>query len=288
MRFLNRSLYKKRFLTSVVCVLLSWTTSASVAGSPAGMAMDIQGQAQQSTAGNKSPVKLLDYIQPGTSLELAEKSSLSLTLYNEKKLYRFQGPANFEITETGQVKLLSGSEPSIKPLGERVMAASQQGNFIPGSTRMRSAMAPVVLLAPAKGGMLTESPRFMWASAQQGPYLFKLIGPEGKVVWEKSVAEKEISLPGDVKLQSGVQYKWQVSMEKGHGKSERSQFALADPAQVKALREGAPAASAPIEEQVMYAIDLRDNGFFEESEKVIGIIRKTRPDMAEAILSSEP
>ncbi len=90
MRFLNRSLYKKRFLTSMVCVLLSWTTSASVAGSPAGMAMDIQGQAQQSTAGNKSPVKLLDYIQPGTSLELAEKSSLSLTLYNEKKLYRLK------------------------------------------------------------------------------------------------------------------------------------------------------------------------------------------------------
>lgn len=278
-----------RILLSVLMgAILSWTATASLAGQPAGMVMDIQGQAEQSVAGNKSSVKLLDYIQTGTSIELVDKASLSLTLYGEKKLYRFQGPGSFDITEAGQVKIVSGGEPSVKPLAERVLAANQQGSFIPGSTRMRSAMAPVVLLEPAKGGMLTESPRFMWASAQQGPYLFKLIGPDGNPVWEKSVKDKEVILPGDVKLKPGLQYKWQVSLEKGHGKSERSQFALADPAQIKAVREGAPAASAPLEEQVMYAIDLRDAGFFAESDKMITIIRKTRPDMAEAILSSEP
>lgn len=278
-----------RVLYRVVALLaVVWGISMARAGQPAGMAMDIQGRAEQSVAGSKVPLKLLDYLQPGTTVHLDDKASVSVTVYAEKKLYRFQGPAEFEVTDAGQVKILSGAEPVVKPLGERVLSSEQQGSFIPGSTRMRSAMAPVVLLEPAKGGMLTEQPRFLWASAQPGPYLFRLIGPDGQPVWEKSVKEKEISLPRDVTLKPGVQYKWQVALEKGHGKSERGQFALADAEQVKAVRAAAPGASAPLEEQVMYAIDLRDAGYLQEADKVVQKIRQTRPDMAEALLSSEP
>lgn len=276
-------------ISKVAAAVLLWCGMASFAmAQPAGMAMDVRGKVEQSVNGIAASVKLLDYVQAGSDITLADKSSLSLTLYAEKKLFRFQGPAALQITADGVLKQSSGAEPEVKPLAERSLAASQQGSFIPGSTRMRSAMAPVVLTAPPKGSILTEGkPSFSWASAQPGPYAFRLIGANGETVWESSVTGQQVSLPGSVKLSAGTLYKWQVSLEKGHGKSDRGQFSVASQADISAVRAAAPATGAPIEEQVLYAVDLRDAGYIQEARKVVQQIGKTRPDLADAILSAE-
>ena len=269
-------------------VALAGLVGVVQAAPPAGMAMDVKGKVEQSVNGAALPVKLLDYIQPGSQITLDAQARLSLTLYAEKKLYQFQGPATVQVSVDGKLGQTDGAEPVVKPLAERTLAAAQQTAFIPGSTRMRSAMAPVVLMSPAKGSILTEGqPEFAWASAQAGPYSFRLIGADGATVWEKTVSGQSVTLPGDVKLQKGVIYKWQVSLEKGHGKSDRGQFLMAAPEDIQAVRAAAPAAGAPIEEQVLYAVDLRDAGYVQEARKVVQQIGKTRPDLADAILSAE-
>lgn len=258
------------------------------AGQPVGMAMDVQGKVEQSANGASQPVKLLDYVQAGSELTLGEKASLSLTVYAEKKLYRFEGPATVALSPEGQLSQSAGAAPTVKPLAERTLMASQQGSFIPGSTRMRSAMAPVVLMSPAKGSILTEGqPAFSWASAQPGPYTVRLLSAEGATVWESSVKGQSVTLPASVKLQPGVSYKWQVSLEKGHGKSDRGQFAVASADETKAVRAAAPASGAAVEDWVLYAVDLRDAGYVQEARQAVQVIAKTRPDLADAILSAE-
>jgi hypothetical protein len=276
-------------VTACFVVVSGLLVSASgFAGSTAGMAMDVQGQVIQTVNGSNQPIKLLDYVQAGSAITVSDKASLSLTLYAEKKLYKFQGPSAFKITADGQFSQSSGTAPVVKPLAERTLVASQQGSFIPGSTRMRSAMAPVVLMSPAKGSIITEGqPDFSWASAQSGPYNFRLLGADGKTVWESVVQGQKVALPKEVKLQAGVNYKWQVSLEKGHGKSDRGQFSIADTGAVKSIRAAAPPAGAPIDELVLYAVDLRDAGYVQEARKVVHLIGDSRPDLADAILSAE-
>lgn len=277
------------FLRRVAATCLLWCGVTAVAvAQPAGMAMDVQGKVEQSVNGVAASMKLLDYVQVGSNITVADQSALSLTLYAEKKLYRFQGPAAITITAEGGLNQSSGAAPVVKPLAERSLAATQQGSFIPGSTRMRSAMAPVVLMAPPKGSILTEGqPSFSWASAQPGPYAFRLIDANGETVWENTVPAQQLSLPGSVKLKAGTVYKWQVLLEKGHGRSDRGQFSVASQEDIKAVRAAAPGAGAPMEEQVLYAVDLRDAGYIQEARKVVQQIGKTRPDLADAILSAE-
>jgi hypothetical protein len=252
-----------------------------------GMVLDLQGPGQISEGGMTRQLQLLASIGPESRVQLPAGSKASVTIYSTRSVYRLEGPVVVEATRDG-LTVVQGRTPEVKALGEKLVAAAQVGNAIPGAYRMRSLRIPpgVVLLSPEPGNVLLDTrPAFSWEAAETSAYTLTLQAESGGLSYNTAVSGTRWQLPEGIQLEYGKTYDWKVaSVSPGSGQvhSASGKFSLATRAeadQVAALR---PADADPIEEWVFYAVVLQQRRIGTEAREAWKRIAARRPDLERA------
>lgn len=274
----------KQFLLVMFCLALS-PALAAPADNAVGMVLDLQGNAQVTDKGGTGKLQLLAYLKPQTRITLEAGSKASLSLYATRSTYQLTGPAVVDVSKD-QLTVVQGNPPAIRSMSEKLVAAAETTSLAAGAYRMRSVAPRIVVVTPENGSILLDNRlAFSWVAAEAASYDIVLRDKEEKVLASVKVNENHWQLPTDVKLDPGNVYYWTVSYRSardGKNHSASGEFTLASREEVAVLAELKPAASAPIEEWILYAAMLQGRRYLQEARNVWQFIAVQRPDLQRA------
>ena len=198
--------------------------------------------------------------------------------------FDFRGPSLVHV-KAAQAEALSGAKPerrSSRFTGGKAIRISPV-NINQGAVLMRNmqAGAKLRLLSLVDTITLDEWPEFRWKGTEQGSLVrFELFDDKGKRLLEREVGGGNLVLPGNVRLKSGVRYRWLVTGKAGNGQSisNSAHFTLASlelRAEAENLR---PGANASLSEQVIYAAWLEQKELRDEARKYWRVAANERPN----------
>jgi hypothetical protein len=252
-----------------------------------GMVLDLQGPAQVTQNGMTGRLQLLTNLTPQARLQLPAGSKASLTIYATRSVYRLTGPTLVDVTQAG-IQLVQGQPPQVKAMGEKLVAAAQSDNLIPGAYRMRSLrIAPqVVLTSPENGTVLLDTrPKFTWEAAEPAGVTLTLQAESGGLSYNTKVDGNGWTLPEGIQLEYGKTYEWKVayvSPANGETQSAAGKFSLATRSDALQLRAIKPEETDPIEDWVFYAVMLQQRQIRAEARSAWKRIATERPDLERA------
>lgn len=245
-----------------------------------GIILDLQGQVSLNGGGRK--LQLLSYLKAGEQVQLETGAKLSISLYANRSVYRFTGPAVL-VAEKDQIRALKGTAPEIKQVKEKLVAGADNGQLLTGAIRMRQLPPKIAVLMPENASTLLRAPKELtWASAEKASYEVKIVDEDENLIAETRSDSANWSLPSNLKWQAGRSYKWTVSFvsERDGGRYLSSgEFKLADEAMQTELQKMKPSDDAMIEEWVLYAAQLQAKSVFQEAREVWKKIALVRPDL---------
>ncbi len=250
-----------------------------------GMVLDLQGAGHLLEKGKPAKLQLLSYLKPKMELKLDAGSKVSLSLYATRSVYQVTGPAVLEVG-ADQLTMLQGAAPVVKSMAEKLVVAAETTSIMPGAYRMRSFVPRIVLTTPENGIVLLKSrPTFSWDVEEEASYEITLQEQPDRMIVSAKVTDASWQLPADVALEYGKAYHWTVSYTSpsdGKNYSAISGFSLASKATADEVAALKPAASASIEEWIMYAAVLQNRQMREEARTAWQFIVTLRPDLRKA------
>lgn len=265
-------------------LLLVLSRSGIAAPASAGLVLDLQGAGELVFKGERSRLKLLDYIPPGAQLSLVAGSKASVSHYAAKRIYRLSGPVQVEV-ESGAIRHLSGNVPQSGSISERTVTAALHPNLGPAAFKMR-AVPQIVVLAPANGGsVLGTRPRFRWEANEATMFTLDLVELPDRSVAQDKVAASSWDLPANLELAHGKNYRWTVSYTSavdGKMRSAAATFSLPSKADADMIAGLVPGPEADIDEWVLYATILKDWNMADAAASVWARIAERRPDLGHA------
>lgn len=271
------------FLILLLCLGVRGAIAAANDGA-VGMVLDLKGSGELVDKGRTTKLQLLSYLQPQMQLKLTAGSKASLSLYATRSVYQLVGPAVVEIGKD-KLTMVQGDAPQIKSMSEKLVAAAETSNILPGAFRMRN-LNTLKLVTPQKGSILLDStPMLSWESTEDPSFEISIVQQPGTVVYKTKVNDTSLQIPPGVKLESGKNYQWTVaytSAADGKQVTETSDFRVASKADLEMFAALKPAEGAPIEEWVLYAATLQSRQISEEARKVWRMIAQQRPDLLKA------
>lgn len=270
--------------TTLVFLMALWCSAGVAAPATVGMVLDLQGPGELSYKGERTRLKLLDYLQPGAQLTLAAGSKASVSHYASKVIYRLAGPVQVEV-EAGAIRHLSGTAPQTSSIAEKTVTAALHPNLGPAAFKMR-AVPQVVVRAPANGGsVLGTRPVFRWDANETASFSIDLMELPDRPVAQGTVNVARWELPPKVELVHGKNYRWTVSYTSatdGKMRSAAATFSLPSKADADMLAALAPAADGGVDEWVLYATILKDWNLFDAAADAWTRIEARRPDLGHA------
>jgi hypothetical protein len=276
----------KKGLTACLSCLFALTAFAADSN-VVGMVLDLQGPAQVTQNGTTGRLQLLTNLTPQARLQLPAGSKASLTIYAARSVYRLTGPTVVEVTKDG-IQLVQGEAPQVKAMGEKLVAAAQSDNLIPGAYRMRNLrVAPqVVLTSPENGTVLLDTrPKFTWEAAEPAGVTLTLQAESGGLSYNTKIHGNGWTLPEGIQLEYGKTYEWKVayvSPASGETQSASGKFSLATRSDAVQLRAIKPEETDPIEDWVFYAVMLQQRQIRAEARSAWKRIAAERPDLERA------
>lgn len=269
-------------------LLLSALTGTVLAAHAAPLQVtQVHGTVQQ---GARS-VRLLDMLDDGASLTLAEAAILVGWDAQSDRRYVFAGPSRVMLTVNGPVLAGSGSMQVLAP--RRPLRAAPNEATVMAGAIMRSAtpsapQAHAALqahAAPAPGPDAALPPASTGAPAQQadrvlplalatfnwrnrphiGDWIFRLHDGSGALVHEATVAAPRYRLPPQLLLAPAQAYRWSVAWHDGSAVVQGPSQPVQTMARQPVVMPGAHASAA---ERAGAALLLRDNGQLEQARQL--------------------
>ncbi len=272
-------------LSALICVSVMTVSAQQVASnkdSSIGIVLDLQGQAKVLDQTPARKLQLLSYLKQNDQLQLEEGSKLSISLYANRSVYRFVGPALI-LAEKDQIKLLKGNAPEVKQVKEKLVLGAETGQLLTGAIRMRQLPPKIAVLTPENGALLLHAPvELNWAALEKTAYDIRIVDEDENLMIEAQSQTNSWTLPLHLKWIPGRAYKWSVSFisERDGGRYMSSgEFRLADDATLLELSQLKPNQTALIEEWVLYAAHLESKLMFQEARETWKKIAQIRPDL---------
>ena len=246
------------------------------------MITDLVGEA--ALVEEKRTASILDELTADQRIKLEAGGRMVLVYLKTGEEFDFRGPSLVHV-KAAQAEALSGAKPerrSSRFTGGKAIRISPV-NINQGAVLMRNmqAGAKLRLLSLVDTITLDEWPEFRWKGTEQGSLVrFELFDDKGKRLLEREVGGGNLVLPGNVRLKSGVRYRWLVTGKASNGQSisNSSHFTLASlelRAEAENLR---PGANASLSEQVIYAAWLEQKELRDEARKYWRIAANERPN----------
>jgi len=272
-------------LSALICVSVMTVSAQQVASnkdSSIGIVLDLQGQAKVLDQTPARKLQLLSYLKQNDQLQLEEGSKLSISLYANRSVYRFVGPALI-LAEKDQIKLLKGKAPEVKQVKEKLVLGAETGQLLTGAIRMRQLPPKIAVLTPENGALLLHAPlELNWAALEKTVYDIRIVDEDENLMIEAQSQTNSWTLPLHLKWIPGRAYKWSVSFisERDGGRYMSSgEFRLADESTLLELSQLKPNQTAMIEEWVLYAAHLESKLMFQEARETWKKIAQIRPDL---------
>jgi len=263
-------------------LLLSALTGTVLAAHAAPLQVtQVHGAVQQ---GARS-VRLLDMLDDGASLTLAEAAILVGWDAQSDRRYVFAGPGRLTLTVSGPVLAGSGSMQVLAPR-RPLRAAPSEATVMAGAImRSATASAPPAHAAPESGPDAALPPASAGAPAQQvgrvlplalatfnwrnrphiGDWIFRLHDGSGALVHEATVAAPRYRLPPQLLLAPAQAYRWSVAWHDGSAVVQGPAQPVQTMAQQPVVMPGTHASAA---ERIGAALLLRDNGQLEQARQL--------------------
>ncbi|MDT3736630.1 MAG: hypothetical protein ROZ00_10415 [Denitratisoma sp.] len=235
------------------------------------MITDLVGEASLVT--EKRTASILDEITTDQRIKLDAGARMVLVFLKTGEEFDFRGPSLVHI-RAAQAVALSGEQPERRSTrfgGGKAIRISPI-NINQGAVLMRSMQdqAKLRLLTLADTVTLDEWPEFRWKGVHAGTLVrFELFDDKGKRLLEREVGGESFVLPGNVRLKSGIRYRWLVTGKAANGQSisNSAQFTLAS-LELRADAENLrPGVGATLSEQVIYAAWLEQKELRDEARK---------------------
>ncbi len=247
-----------------------------------GIILDLQGQVKLVTQDQGRKLQLLSYLRQNEQVQLEEGSKLSISLYANRAVYRFVGPALIQ-ADKDQIKLIKGAAPEIKQIKEKLVAGTESGQLLTGAIRMRQLPPKIAVLTPENGALLLQAPMELnWAAVEKANYDIRIVDEDENLIFEAQTNTNTWAVPSQLKWRYGNAYKWSVSFiseRDGGSYTSSGEFRLADESVSAELAKLKPADDAVIEEWVLYAAHLQAKSLFQEVRETWKRIGKLRPDL---------
>jgi hypothetical protein len=246
------------------------------------MITDLVGEASLVT--EKRTASILDEVAADQRIKLDAGARMVLVFLKSGEEYDFRGPSLVHV-RSAQAVALSGEQPERRSTrfgGGKAIRISPV-NINQGAVLMRSlqGQAKLRLLSLADTVTLDEWPEFRWKGTEAGTLVrFELFDDKGKRIVEREVGGDSFVLPGNVRLKSGIRYRWLVTGKAGNGQSisNSAQFTLAS-LELRADAENLrPGAGATLSEQVIYAAWLEQKELRDEARKYWRNAASERPN----------
>ncbi|MBI4988537.1 MAG: hypothetical protein HZC23_06910 [Rhodocyclales bacterium] len=267
----------------LACVLpIAGALAQPAKQSAVAMITDLVGEASLVT--EKRTASILDEIAVDQRIKLDAGARMVLVFLKTGEEFDFRGPSLVHV-KIGLAEALSGAQPErrstrfgggkairISPININQGAVLMRN--VQGETRLR-------LLSLADTVTLDAWPEFRWNGSQPGTLLrLELFDDKGKRILEREVGGVSFVLPGNVRLKSGVRYRWLLSGKAANGQaiSNSAHFTLAS-LELRADAENLrPGAAATLSEQVIYAAWLEQKELRDEARKYWRIAAGERPN----------
>lgn len=206
--------------------LLGLLPQAAVFAQPArsaavAMVTDLEGAA--SLVAEKRGLAILDDVVPEQRIQMEKGARMVLVFLKSGEEYVFKGPA-MVLVKSAQAEAISGAKPEkrntlfggsgreirISPINVNQGAVLMRG--MPGEPRL-------TLLSLSETVTLDPWPEFRWRGMQAGTLArLQLFDDKGRQIVEREIGGDALTLPGEIRLKSGVRYRWTVS---GKGPGDR-------------------------------------------------------------------
>lgn len=258
--------------------------AASAEDAVVGMVLDVQGNGELLRQGRSNKLQLLSYVKPGAQLKLDAGGKASVSHYGAKLIYQLVGPVVADVSSAA-LTVVSGKAPVTKSLAEKVVLAAVNPTLGAAALKMRAVGPEVAMLSPGnRSVLLNVRPRFQWSAQEPGSFQLTVTITElpERVVHRATVDGLTWEMPAGAQLERGKDYRWSLSSTSADGAVHNgsAEFSVATEAEVSAVQALKPAASAAIDEWVLYAAILRDRQMLDEAREVWRTIAVRRPDLA--------
>ncbi len=258
-------------LACVASALPAHAQPAKTSTSAVAMITDLVGEA--SLVSEKRTASILDEITTDQRIKLDAGARMVLVFLKTGEEFDFRGPSLVHIRDA-QAVALSGEQPERRSTrfgGGKAIRISPI-NINQGAVLMRSMQdqARLRLLTLSDTVTLDEWPEFRWKGVHAGTLVrFELFDDKGKRLLEREVGGESFVLPGNVRLKSGIRYRWLVTGKAANGQSisNSAHFTLAS-LELRADAENLrPGVGATLSEQVIYAAWLEQKELRDEARK---------------------
>jgi hypothetical protein len=289
----KKNLYMKKLVQYFLSLLISLSGMATMAvmaqqvgvnrDASVGIVLNIQGQASVLENAQSRKIQLLSYLKQNAQIQLEEGSKLSLSLYANRSVYRFVGPALIVI-EKDQIKSIKGAAPEIKLVKEKLVAGAASSQLLAGVIRMRQLPPKIAVLTPENGALLLSAPNELnWATMEKATVDIRIVDEDENLIIEAQSNVNSWALPAQLTWMPGKAYKWSVSFispRDGGRYMSSGEFRLADAQILADLAALKPSEEAMIEEWVLYAAYLQSKSLYQAARDVWKRIGQSRPDLA--------
>jgi hypothetical protein len=228
---------------------------------PAAIVTDVRGEAHLADG---SAIGLLRELAPGAEVRLKPSSQLVLIHLPRQSTYALSGPGSYVIRAREVFALAEGRVAPAKALpaafqGVRLQAA----RIAQASIAMRgtSGEQGIRQLFPVATWLLARPDALRWerpAHDLESDFIVQLTDSENRTVFETTTRVAELPLPGELRLEPGKLYGWQVKAVLADGRTLEAwaEFGVAD-ADLRARVESArPPQGAGDAERIAYALFL--------------------------------
>lgn len=271
-------------LAGLLGALLPATAPAQPArNAPVAMVTDLEGPA--SLIGEKRSLAILEDLSLDQRIELGKGARMVLVFLKSGDEYAFKGPA-LVLVRQAQADAVSGAKPEkrstlfggsgreirISPIGVNQGAVLMRS--MPGEPRLS-------LLSLSETITLDSWPEFRWRGIQAGTLgRLQLFDDKGRQILEREVSGDAMTLPGDVRLKSGIRYRWIVAGKGpgGQAVSGAAHFSFASLELRSEAERLRPGTGATLSEQVIYAAWLEQKELHDEARKYWRMAASERPN----------
>jgi hypothetical protein len=282
---MNLTMHFRRFFLAIALVSLAVVTQR-VQAAPVSMMLDVQGAVDILDGNSIKRAQIAATLQQGMRLLLASDATASLVHYASKQQYRITGPAELLI-EPNAVRAVKGAAPTVKPLGDdkAQAAAGFRGRLVPAAYSMKEVLSPVSIGYPSQGEVVVDQTRpISIKSAEAGMKVTVGIYQGKSLVAEKALvtaAVSSIKFSELTTLQANTTYLLVVTDDTGSKKTV--EFSLATPQAVKRIERIKPEANSRVDDWVLYALSLENEGALSLARDAWNQVAKRRPEAMDAV-----
>ena len=269
------------FTSGMTAVSVKAQQSAVNKDNSVGIVLNVQGQASLIENAQSRKIQLLSYLKQNAQIQLDEGSKLSLSLYANRSVYRFVGPALI-VVEKDQIKSIKGAAPEIKQVKEKLVTGAESGQLLAGVIRMRQLPPKIAVLTPENGALLLRAPTELnWAAMEKAQVDIRIVDEDENLLIEAQSNGNNWTIPATLTWIPGKAYKWSVSFispRDGGRYMSSGEFRIADAQMLADVAALKPSEDAIPEEWVLYAATLQAKSLFQEARDIWKKIGQSRPD----------